>query len=44
MLEIEPEIQHAEPLFRAMYVYLLIVASHMLGRFFYNNDERLDWF
>ena len=31
-------------LFRAMYVYLLIVASHMLGRFFYNNNERLDWF
>ncbi len=31
-------------LFRAMYVYLLIVASHMLGRFFYNNEGRLDWF
>ncbi len=31
-------------LFRAMYVYLLIVASHLLGRFFYNNKERLDWF
>ena len=31
-------------LFRAMYVYLLIVASHILGRFFYNNDGRLDWF
>ena len=31
-------------LFRAMYVYLLIVASHILGRFFYNNKERLDWF
>jgi len=31
-------------LLRAMYVYMLIVASHMLGRFFYNNEERLDWF
>ncbi len=31
-------------LFRAMYVYLLIVASHMLGRFFYKNEGRLDWF
>ncbi len=31
-------------LFRAVFVYLLIVASHMLGRFFYNNEARLDWF
>ena len=31
-------------LFRAVFVYLLIVASHMLGRFFYNNEGRLDWF
>ncbi len=31
-------------LFRAMFVYLLIVASHMLGRFFYNNEGKLDWF
>jgi len=31
-------------LFRVVFVYLLIVASHMLGRFFYNNEERLDWF
>ncbi len=34
----------ASLLFRAMYVYLLIVASHMLGRFFYNNEGRLNWF
>jgi len=31
-------------LFRAVYVYLLIVASHVLGRFFYRNEGRLDWF
>jgi len=30
--------------FRAVYVYLLIVAAHVLGRFFYRNEERLDWF
>ncbi|MGI6273921.1 MAG: hypothetical protein ACOYLD_16420 [Anaerohalosphaeraceae bacterium] len=31
-------------LFRAVYVYLLIVAAHVIGRFFYRNESRLDWF
>ncbi len=31
-------------LFRTAYVYLLIVASHVLGRFYYRNEAALDWF
>jgi len=31
-------------LFQAVQVYLLFVASHILGRFYYKNEERLGWF
>lgn len=31
-------------LFRMVQVYLLFVASHILGRFYFNNEDRLRWF
>ena len=30
--------------FQTVLVYLLMVASHLLGRFYFNNEERLGWF